>query len=424
MQTFNNYKNIILSKVNLFAIIYISFSLLDLRYKHNNYIKLALFLLWLIFAILQNRSIKFLKNKRIYLIVAFIIFVFLTGAVSGGIVQNIGITFATLLTYSPIIIFSFYLYKKDYNALYLITLISFIVLIICSISSSYLFNIDKNMPVKLAQNSTDYGIIAIGEIYGLVNALSLISSFLFILLLSKKLMYSYQSIFTILLLILFFIAIYTSRSSLTVLITLFGYLLTIICVSWYTRKNRALGKIIIVISGITLILITFIFAKEYIGQAIMYISKSKSSKLLSRVYSVGESMLGIVSKNSQSGFLSRFDLITTSIKTFVSNPLFGINYLSGGNYYNLVNLGVGDHSQWFDMLAMYGLIGSFPIFYLLISNFKVYFKHSNICPYWIFIIFLLGLINPYISFTTIYAQFLFIPSLYFYTNTLKFEHFD
>ncbi|NMD38495.1 MAG: hypothetical protein GYA87_07445 [Christensenellaceae bacterium] len=333
-------------------------------------------------------------------------------------------TTALLLIYSPIIVFCFYFHKKDYQSLYIISTISIIVMIFCSLVSAYLFNYDKNIPIKLAQNSYEYGILAVGEVYGLVNALSVLSSVLFVLFLSKKFKYSYERLFVLFLLLIFFVAIYTSRSSLTVLITFFSYVLALLCTSWFTNKGKAFGKKIIGLLVISFVLIVLIFAKEYIGETIMFISKSKSSKLLSRIYSIGESMVGIVSKNSQTGFLSRFDLIFTSIKTFLTNPFVGIYHVSGGNYFKLLDLGVGDHSQWFDMLASYGLLGVFPLFYLIITNLRVYYKNSKICHCWTFIIFLLGLVNPYICFTTIHIQFLIIPTLFFYKKILSFKDFN
>ena len=74
-----------------------------------------------------------------------------------------------------------------------------------------------------------------------------------------------------------------------------------------------------------------------------------------------------ISRNqgNSSQTLYRMELYTSSLSTFVKNPLFGIN----GPFGN-INDRIGGHSGWLDMMAYFGLFSTIPLFSAIGLNFK------------------------------------------------------
>lgn len=92
-----------------------------------------------------------------------------------------------------------------------------------------------------------------------------------------------------------------------------------------------------------------------------------SLKMQLRFIEVGNLLSGSgITEGSDAG--TRIDLYTTSLKTFLTSPLFGVGDLILKNAENPREI-VGGHSIVCDYLAYYGLVGSILFHSILITNF-------------------------------------------------------
>ena len=100
-------------------------------------------------------------------------------------------------------------------------------------------------------------------------------------------------------------------------------------------------------------------------------------------------------------YSGRFDLYLTSIRTFLDNPIIGIDTHNIGNisYSELTNI-VGLHSQFFDMLATTGIVctgivvGSFLYYVRIMDKLIEDYDDKNLFSYTIFVLVIFILLNP------------------------------
>ena len=113
---------------------------------------------------------------------------------------------------------------------------------------------------------------------------------------------------------------------------------------------------------------------------------------------------------------NRGHLYLTSLNTFIHNPLFGIY----GPLGDQLNSKIGGHSGWLDLMAMYGVFGSLPLFLGILLNFKKQLLFYSGHPYFVFLLIVqflficFGFLNPVIYVYQIgFAIFVVAPSLPF-----------
>ena len=103
---------------------------------------------------------------------------------------------------------------------------------------------------------------------------------------------------------------------------------------------------------------------------------------------------------------SRTDLLMVSINSFINHPLFGVHYQKVGKVDETI---VGNHSQWIDDLARYGLWAILLFVFLYKSLKEQYFKTKMILPIAIYIT--IGFFNP-ITYPIVHINvFVLVPLL-------------
>ena len=68
----------------------------------------------------------------------------------------------------------------------------------------------------------------------------------------------------------------------------------------------------------------------------------------------------------------RADRYPLLIKAFFSNPIMG-HFISGRNY----DISLGGHLHWMNKLAVYGLLGTIPFFYIIYNFIKGSIKYFD-----------------------------------------------
>ena len=110
---------------------------------------------------------------------------------------------------------------------------------------------------------------------------------------------------------------------------------------------------------------------------------------------------------------SRGDLASSSFTTFLKNPIIGVSYLAT-DFEQTSKLGVGNHSEWIDDLAMYGLYALFLFYYLVKAAYQQMEDTRFSLPLLLFLF--IGFNNPVLSFMNICTVYLLIPLFFDYIN--------
>lgn len=406
------------------AILYIIIGLISFHIPNSNALNLAIFCIWLL-AMYNDKTIhwSFFKNKTSLLLLLFLLYGFISALLYGNILLASKIFLGRIQVFSGAFLFYFYLNSKKKYMLHSITFASLAILFLCTLVSTIVYSINQDLPILLAQNSASYTLLPLGEGFALSYSNALLISFFVPIPFLKPKLPSYQKAFLCLYLLILLFAIYKSRSSLTFFAALLGLLSSILL--YESKAYPSLGRAKAIILVLFCLLITFIllYNKELIGNLLMQFAESQNSKLLSRLYMVGEFLSGYGQEELSTGDGQRLALLISSLQTWLKNPIFGVNHLSGGEYSNLVAQSVGMHSQILDTLAQYGLLGAFLYFGAQWTQFLTIVKTSKKIPYvWIAIAILLQLVNPYRDFTNIHVQFFVIPSLYVLLEDIDLEN--
>ena len=181
------------------------------------------------------------------------------------------------------------------------------------------------------------------------------------------------------------------------------------------RDNKSVFLMGILALFIALFLIIVVFPGQ-IMDLIINSTKNLNYVIRDRLLYVAESILNVSSGISYN-HERREVLASYSLDTFKSHPLLGVGYSGYG--YGVI----GCHQEWYDMLGIFGLIGSIIIFAILIKLFvEVYRDLDSRNKKDLFIILsgmfiLLGFLNPCLSDPLLIALFVVVPNLKLLTRT-------
>ena len=243
----------------------------------------------------------------------------------------------------------------------------------------------------------------LGGAYNLAFGSCILGLYIFSLLVNKRIIK--HRLFYFILVILFSIHVFLTKSALTTIFLFLGLVLILLFSNRATKKNR--GKIIAITFFVVL---AFLFTKEYIGNFLMNISDYASDNLYGRrLYELGTVLNGTSYTRHTNERLSKIGM---SFSQFLSSPIFGMGYKYGFKFSLMANAGLGTHSDIFDMLAEYGIIiFSFWISIFIFNIVNIVKNHGISTNMWVVILVFMMVFNPFVSFQTMIALFLIIPLL-------------
>ena len=204
----------------------------------------------------------------------------------------------------------------------------------------------------------------------------------------------------ILLTVAFTVFVYVSMFTTALLIVGLGLILAFL----YGRKYWILKSVCII--GVSV----FVFLAFY--QELLSAIGSNSAATAFISIRIEEIYLALTGDVAQAADLnSRSKLMSLSFNTFLKNPLTGVySQLPSFNAYRAS--GIGNHSEWLDMLGLYGMF-AFLLFWF-ISRVVVDQKEFSGVMIPIYLYLLIGFVNPvWATFTNLYV-FLVIPFLLSY----------
>jgi hypothetical protein len=369
------------------------FTLPFFRVRAGVSILLLFFGIWLV-----TTDLKWLTRKwsldLIFAGVFFLTFIpyFITGNIQyGSAGPNIILVYFPLFFVGIFINHYYMYYKKDYETLGKIALMTLVFFAIGSIqtyigltlypmaSRIIATGVGRYEAEKLMFNRMGVG--GFGYIYA---STFIFLSVVYLLIKNNYKLIKIKKFFVLITFISLLLMILEASYAISIMIILSGGLLIL------TVKNKKMLVILMVFLGILLLLIP----PTFIGEFFLNIANIFSDNYIinEKFTDLGMSFLQD-SQSSQTD--TRIQLYTTSFNTFLRQPLFGI-YGPMGNPSDPT----GGHSGWLDLLGFYGLFSGIPLFLIFYYNFKKHFRFYKkdkyygylVVIYFLFLVF--GTINP------------------------------
>lgn len=161
-------------------------------------------------------------------------------------------------------------------------------------------------------------------------------------------------------------------------------------------KDKKITAIICMSIAVVLILFLFPMVKDYF--------LSQDANVVGRRLVEIDNILKGNKGEDEGDFLSRIELSLSSLKTFLSAPIIGIGPSVRYDYFEMEKLGVGSHSQWFDIFAIYGLFSVLLLSYLRKTAKGI--SKDNVA---LTLFILLGFLNPIFFFNLIFVTYYITP---------------
>jgi O-antigen ligase len=257
----------------------------------------------------------------------------------------------------------------------------------------------------LAADSNALGNISIGGGYSLAYANTLISIFVFDVILNRNIKSKTIKLILFLFLLISIYVVLKTKSTLTIIWLSFGLILTFFSKRAKNKVRRKSSSPLVFI--ITTIILIFVFHKN-IGYFL--IDNFRDNDVISmRLSELGRSLSSGIEASEYSEYrLSRY---ITSISSFFDSILIGNGYKYGYIYKDSLPY-MGGHSEWLDALANYGLIGIIPLFLFFYNSLKnnPLITNKRISTSIIIVFILLGTFNPLISFHSMLVVLLIVPT--------------
>ena len=396
--------------VDIVGFVYISYLLSGDTSSRYLYLASGLFLGWCLTALLSNIGVfqRALLDKKIGALLIHLIFAFISGIAGGTLLFSSKQVGATIILFSPILLFNYYYIIGDDKVAHALKLF-LIPFIYYMIKAAIFYNANEGAARILARNRLAYGDLAIGGGYGLAYGCALLGvTIISIIACRRESQFRIKLIYSIIIVLCTLIVIQT-RSS----VTLVSYAICIAVAVIFRRVeglqyqksfSSRLGSL-----GVSLVLVILIFLNlSYIGRFLLQLSGSIDSIVGQRLASLAYAIIG----EGDGGYaIGRLSLPFESFKVFLSHPLIGVAYLHGNGFISSAQFGVARHCEWADTLANYGLIGGLPYIYIYVKLVITLKKYKEIGKAWVLCLFLLGMFNPLRANQAHFVIFFVIPAL-------------
>lgn len=394
--------------IDAICLLYVVFSVGGFSGSMVLYVRILLFICLIVLLLLERSlCVTFFGRKEVFfLILFFLIFCFLCiSSTSLGV--SVKYIWARILLLSGILIGSYYILIDSYARKRNFLISSMLVWNFFVIRAIVFYIENPRAARTLAANQESYGNIAIGGGYVLAYGAAILGVYLLNVILSgtwKEQRWKRSTVlFAILICILNFAVVFLTASTITILGTVLGMILSIYINLFSTQGiNRKILIFIGWVFAICVIAILF-FQWNKIGEWIVNKMALGDTILHQRFQEIGLAMIG---QGNESEDLSyRLGALESSLKLFFQHPLFGCGYLNGFQYSAEVAMGIGGHGEIFDTMARYGLLGGVP----LMLSYHYMVKRERQCSggiIWgghIITFLFLAFFNPFVSFQGTFA---------------------
>ncbi|MFQ7262796.1 MAG: O-antigen ligase family protein [Acutalibacter sp.] len=402
------------NKIGLSAIIFIIYSLYYISgYSGpmHNYIIVALFLVWNFIAAIEDiRAYNYAVGSKVFLwLFLFLLYYFFSSFIIADLVYTLEYVIIYFCLYGTAIQYRYYYFRNSQKEIRTIIYMLIMGFVIFSLSAISFYTINPSAARILAADYYAFDNIAIGGGYSIAFGASILSVFLFEMILRRQYFGKKNVWIFIILFVLFEILLIKTESTTTLIANIFGILIGIIAKMYDNEKDRIENKILISAILIVCVLLVVLNINE-IGKYIVDITANGTDNVLIRRFNrIGQKMQYQGVGSGYTNYVDeRFGTISKSWNTFLQNPVFGVGYKCGNIYSLLDVFGVGAHSEFVDVLAQYGIVG-FSFWIMFISSAIKYQNNSFKCKGWKATLLIMLIFNPFRSFHGYVVAFFLIP---------------
>lgn len=369
----------------------------------DTYLNHIVFALWLVFMVGTSpvQFKKALSQPKYLALFVFVFFYFCSATIAANPVIAFHRTFTLLEVLLPILLFDLsQISKKSIPTKWLILSFS-VVIVVNTIIASQTIELTQGYGLRLT--ATD---MVVKNNFALVYSLAILCPVLlyFLLTLLKKNERITKAKKTVILLLIitalfFFIKIVFQSYFMTAVILLLS---GIVIALFYGRKYWLLK------SGVLIALLLIAFIGSF-NKLVSFTDSQEglSSQVSPKLYEIHAILTGQARKADD--YSARQSLSQSSLDTFLENLLFGV-YHKAYDFEEIEKMGVGNHAEWFDILARYGIFGFLLLFFL----FKTFWHSYKATKFGLHLLLfvLLGFLNPLFGFFQLFTICVYIPFLY------------
>ena len=140
--------------------------------------------------------------------------------------------------------------------------------------------------------------------------------------------------------------------------------------AYFEPSGQANRRLYYVFSVVTLVLLVFIVLVPLLDFLITHSQSERLIKRLSDLIDFSQSK-GDISNVDEGSFTARIMLAQVSWNSFLSSPIIGIGDHTQAFGGDLMKSGIGNHSEFIDVLARYGLVGAFVFWRIMKSYYQM-----------------------------------------------------
>ena len=359
-----------------------------------------LLMLLLIYYYHGKLSYPRLERRLMLSVVLFLSYFTLTSLIKGSIANTVESVIYYLIEFSSIFMILYFEKNGDNEGQKILLVIFFFLWDVFCLLSIYTYIKSPSIARLMAAYRSSYSSMIIGGGYPLAYG----SAILGVYLLQNIIEYKNQNrnfrIAAIAEIALLTILVYFTDSFVILVSMLLGYLL---CIFRHTFKGS-----FYIISMVSLFVITLVIFFNIQSVLEWLLNINNNDFIEKRLYE----WYNLVANDVTSYHLDkRSGLYEMSIQTFLQHPIIGVGYKFGNLGSLQRTFGVGAHSTILDSLAQYGLVGSIPLFSIILYPFHRNGEKKYSSIYLLVFAFMLFLNPCFTTYHCLLIVYLIVPLL-------------
>ena len=403
----------ILSLHTLLFVLYNFYYISGYSSKIHNYVIVLLFVLWNILTLMEDRAAySYAINSYCFLsILSFLTFYIITSIFTASLTYTLEYVIIFLCLYGTAIQYRYYSYRNNAEKQRFVVVGILTAFFVFSITAIIFYTIYPSAARTLASDFYAFDNIAIGGGYSIAIGASMLSVYLFELLRRKGLLIGRTRVLAIVFFVLLEFLIIKTESTTTLIANFFGIVIGIINSMYVNNKNRSTNRLVISILVFSVAIIILFNINEIGDYVVTHTAERLNDVLFRRFNRIGNKLLYFGTGYNSANYVDeRLETIVQSWNTFLKHPIIGVGYSCGNIYSELGEVGVGLHSELFDALAQFGIIGFIPWSGIFITSLKKQ-KSINKCKGWKYTLLMLLIFNPFRTYHGYIVAFFLIPML-------------
>ena len=221
------------------------------------------------------------------------------------------------------------------------------------------------------------------------------------------------------------VVVVLTQSTITLIAMFIGFIFSVVLKFYHISSISEMNySLVIRLLLIVVVVLLILFFRKDIGDLIMSIGAEKSDTFSRRIVEFGcqisgDNCNGIDLSDSE----DRFDRMLDSMFIFFEHPVMGLTSHLGTDHFILGHYGVGNHSEFFDSIAKFGLFAGVPYLAIFFTGVKYEreIEIKKISFGYIFALITLFILNPFLYVSSNCVLFFIIPMITIIRNRSQFS---